>query len=153
MSAQPENPQLPILEWAALDAAARRAALRRPVQERGEELRAGVARILDQVRADGDASLRALTRRYDGCELAMFAVSDAEFAAAEAALAPALKQAIAAAKARIETFHRAAAPQTVTVETAPGVICERVTRPIARVGLYVPAGSAPLPSTALMLGV
>jgi histidinol dehydrogenase len=153
MSAQLKNDELIVLDWAALDASARRAALRRPVQERGEELSAGVARILDQVRADGDASLRALTRRYDGCELATFAVSDAEFAQAEAALEPALKQAILEAKARIETFHRAAAPQTVTLETAPGVVCERVTRPIARVGLYVPAGSAPLPSTALMLGV
>jgi len=153
MNAQRENLQLPILEWAMLDAGTRRASLRRPVQERGEELGAAVARILDQVRADGDASLRALTRRYDGCELATFAVSDAEFAEAEAGLDPALKQAIAEAKERIEIFHRAAAPQTVAIETAPGVVCERVTRPIARVGLYVPAGSAPLPSTALMLGV
>ena len=153
MNAQRENLQLPILEWAMLDAGTRRASLRRPVQERGEELGAAVARILDQVRADGDASLRALTRRYDGCELATFAVSDAEFAEAEAGLDPALKQAIAEAKERIEIFHRAAAPQTVVIETAPGVVCERVTRPIARVGLYVPAGSAPLPSTALMLGV
>jgi histidinol dehydrogenase len=153
MNAQRENLQLPILEWAMLDTGTRRASLRRPVQERGEELGAAVARILDQVRADGDASLRALTRRYDGCELATFAVSDAEFAEAEAGLDPALKQAIAEAKERIEIFHRAAAPQTVAIETAPGVVCERVTRPIARVGLYVPAGSAPLPSTALMLGV
>jgi len=153
MNAQRENLQLPILEWAMLDAGTRRASLRRPVQERGEELGAAVARILDQVRADGDASLRALTRRYDGCELATFAVSEAEFAEAEAGLDPVLKQAIAEAKERIEIFHRAAAPQTVVIETAPGVVCERVTRPIARVGLYVPAGSAPLPSTALMLGV
>ena len=153
MNAQLKNLPLPILEWAALDAASRRAALRRPVQERGEELSAAVTRILDQVRADGDASLRALTRRYDGCELAELAVSDAEFAEAETRLDPTLKQAIGEAKARIEAFHRAAAPQPVTVETAPGVVCERVTRPIARVGLYVPAGSAPLPSTALMLGV
>jgi len=153
MNAQLKNLPLPILDWAALDAASRRAVLRRPVQERGEELSTAVTRILDQVRADGDASLRALTRRYDGCELATLTVSDAEFAEAEARLDPALKQAIGEAKARIEAFHRAAAPQQVTLETAPGVVCERVTRPIARVGLYVPAGSAPLPSTALMLGV
>ena len=153
MNAQLKNLPLPILDWAALDAASRRAVLRRPVQERGEELSTAVTRILDQVRADGDASLRALTRRYDGCELAALAVSDTEFAEAEAGLDPALKQAIGEAKARIEAFHRAAAPQQVTLETAPGVVCERMTRPIARVGLYVPAGSAPLPSTALMLGV
>ncbi|WP_395642440.1 histidinol dehydrogenase [Rudaea sp.] len=153
MNAQQETLELACVEWAALDADARRAALRRPVQERSTELAAAVARILDQVRADGDASLRALTRRYDGCELATFAVGEAEFAEAEAGLDVALKRAIADAKGRIETFHRAAAPQVVRVETAPGVVCERVTRPIARVGLYVPAGSAPLPSTALMLGV
>jgi histidinol dehydrogenase len=153
MNAQLKNFELPVMAWANLDADARRAALRRPVQERGEELSTAVARILDQVRADGDASLRALTRRYDGCELAAFAAGDDEFAEAEANLDPVLKQAIGEAKARIEAFHRATAPQAVTVETAPGVICERMIRPIARVGLYVPAGSAPLPSTALMLGV
>jgi histidinol dehydrogenase len=64
-----------------------------------------------------------------------------------------LKAAIDEAKSRIETFHRATSPQHVRVNTARGVVCERITRPIARVGLYVPAGSAPLPSTALMLGV
>ena len=144
---------LPILDWSALDADAQRAALRRPAQEAGDDIRNAVARILAQVQADGDATLRALTRRFDGCELDALQVSDAEFAAAEAALDPELKRAIAEAKTRIETFHRATAPQAITVETAPGVVCERVTRPLDSVGLYVPAGSAPLPSTALMLGV
>jgi histidinol dehydrogenase len=144
---------LAIVDWAALDESARSAALQRPALARGDELNQAVTRILDQVRADGDATLRALTRRFDGCELATFAVGAAEFAEAEARVEPALKQAIADAKARIEAFHRAAAPQPVSVETAPGVICERTLRPIGRVGLYVPAGSAPLPSTALMLGV
>lgn len=142
-----------ILDWDKLDAAARKTALERPPQSRDPELIAGVARILEQVRADGDSALRALTRRYDGCELAAFAVSPEEFAAAEAQLPIDLKQAIAQAHARIDRFHRATAPQALRVETAPGVVCERVLRPIGHVGLYVPAGSAPLPSTALMLGV
>jgi len=145
--------ELPVLEWSALDAGARRTALRRPAQEASDDIRNAVARIVAQVRADGDATLRALTRRFDGCELDALQATDAEFAAAEAALDPELKRAITEAKTRIETFHRATAPQTVSVETAPGVVCERVTRPIDSVGLYVPAGSAPLPSTALMLGV
>ncbi len=149
----PSKPDLPILEWAALDAHARRVALRRPAQEAGDDIRDAVARILAQVRADGDATLRALTRRFDGCELHALQVSEAEFAAAEAALDPELKRAVAEAKQRIEAFHRAAAPQAISIETAPGVMCERVTRPLESVGLYVPAGSAPLPSTALMLGV
>jgi histidinol dehydrogenase len=80
-------------------------------------------------------------------------VTEAEFAAAEAALDPALKAAIREAAGRIELFHRATAPQPAAVDTAPGVRVERMLRPISRVGLYVPAGSAPLPSTALMLGV
>src|SRR5690606_39814044 len=57
------------------------------------------------------------------------------------------------AASRIEAFHRAGMGKDYSVETAPGVVCERIIRPVPRVGLYVPAGSAPLPSTALMLCV
>ena len=142
-----------ILEWATLDDRARQAALRRPALRPSNELTATVARIIAQVRADGDAALRALTRRFDGCELSGFAVGADEFAAAEAKLDIATKRAIDEARSRIETFHRATAPQALRIETAPGVACERILRPIERVGLYVPAGGAPLPSTALMLGV
>jgi histidinol dehydrogenase len=105
------------------------------------------------VRERGVAALRELSAKYDRCALEAIEVDEAEFAAAEAFLDPALKAAIREAAARIELFHRAAAPQPVAVDTAPGVRVERMLRPIGRVGLYVPAGSAPLPSTALMLGV
>ena len=142
-----------IVEWRTLDAHARAALLRRPALAHSEELSSAVARIIAQVRADGDSALRALTRRYDGCELARLDVSAEEFAAAAGALDARTKRAIDDAHARIEAFHRATAPQPVRVETAPGVVCERMLRPIERVGLYVPAGGAPLPSTALMLGV
>lgn len=141
------------IDWNQLDAAGRREALARPVLAQSANLRADVARLIAQVRADGDATLRALTRRFDGVELGELRVSPAEFDEAEAALSPELKAAIDEAAARIEAFHRAGAPQPVSVETAPGVRCERMLRAIDRVGLYVPAGSAPLPSTALMLGV
>src|SRR3970282_1584805 len=80
-------------------------------------------------------------------------VTGAEFSAAEPRLDAAAKQAIRAAAANIETFHRAQLPAPLRIETAPGVSCERVWRPLRSVGLYVPAGSAPLPSTALMLGI
>ncbi|MFN9793357.1 MAG: histidinol dehydrogenase [Pseudomonadota bacterium] len=141
------------IDWNQLDAAGRREALARPAVAQAATLRADVARLIAQVRADGDATLRALTRRFDGVEVGELRVTAAEFDAAIAALSPDLKAAIDEAAARIEAFHRAAAPQPVSVETAPGVRCERILRPIDRVGLYVPAGSAPLPSTALMLGV
>lgn len=141
------------LNWSDLDEGARRGALARPAQSRAETLRDGVARIIGEVRERGDAALFELTARYDGCSLDALAVQPDEFIAAEAALDADLKAAIREAAERIEMFHRAAAPQPVSIDTAPGVRVERVLRPIRRVGLYVPAGTAPLPSTALMLGV
>lgn len=141
------------LIWSRLDGEQRRAALRRPVQVVAQRTRDAVAAVLAEVRQLGDPALREFTSRFDGVALDDFEVPAAEFAAAEAAVAPALKQAMEEAVARIEAFHRAGMAQPYAVETAPGVLCERMIRPIARVGLYVPAGSAPLPSTALMLGV
>ena len=141
------------IEWSELDAVARAAALQRPVQVVAAQTRDAVAGLLDEVRSGGDAALRAITARFDGVTLAHFEVDAQEFAAAEAAVAPALREAMQQAAARIETFHRAGMATPYAVETAPGVECARMIRPIARVGLYVPAGSAPLPSTALMLGV
>ena len=139
--------------WNALSETERSAALARPAQARADELRRGVEQIIATVRADGDTALRELSARYDRCTLQAIEVEEAEFVAAEAKLAPELKAAIREAAARIEAFHRVAAPQPVGINTATGVRVERVLRPIQRVGLYVPAGSAPLPSTALMLGV
>lgn len=141
------------LDWNALNAEARREALARPAQSRADDLRRGVEQIIAAVRVGGDATLLELSHKYDRCTLDAIEVSEAEFVAAEAALDPALKKAIHEAAERIAAFHRASAPQPVAVDTAPGVRVERVLRPISRVGLYVPAGSAPLPSTALMLGV
>lgn len=139
--------------WNSLDAAQREATLRRPVQEVAGRTRTAVAALLEDVRARGDDALRELTARFDGVVLDALEVDAAEFSAAEAAVPPALKQAMRDAAQRIEAFHRAGMAQPYAVETAPGVTCERMIRAIPRVGLYVPAGSAPLPSTALMLGV
>ena len=146
---RPENR----LQWRALDAAARGRALRRPAQVDGAQTAAAVAALIEEVRVGGDAALRALTKRFDGVEIAALAVTAAEFADAQAQVSPALRDAIVEAAARIEQFHAAGMTQPYAIDTAPGVRCERVLRPIQRVGLYVPAGSAPLPSTALMLGI
>jgi len=137
------------IDWNALDETAQRDALARPTQSRAEELRHGVGQIIAAVRERGDTALRELSAKYDRCTLDVIEVDEAEFAAAEVSLDPVLKAAIHEAAARIALFHRAAAPQPVGVDTAPGVRVERMLRPISRVGLYVPAGSAPLPSTAL----
>ncbi|MGQ4659665.1 histidinol dehydrogenase [Lysobacter sp. F6437] len=142
-----------ILVWNELDASQRRLALRRPAQVVGAETTAAVAALIQQVRTDGDAALRALGRRFDGVELDDFEVPQSALVAAQAAVSPELLAAIDDAATRIERFHRAGMASGFAIDTAPGVRCERVLRPIRRVGLYVPAGSAPLPSTALMLGI
>ena len=142
-----------IANWSELDPATQAVWLRRPVSAQGDELTDAVSRILAQVRADGDTALRALTRRFDGVEIGDLAVTDAEFDAAEAEVAPALKQALVDARERLLAWHFAGMGSEFEIDTAPGVRCGRLLRGIGRVGLYVPAGSAPLPSTALMLGV
>ncbi|KAF1719168.1 histidinol dehydrogenase [Pseudoxanthomonas wuyuanensis] len=141
------------LDWPSLDQAARSAALTRPVQTVAASTRESVAALLADVRANGDAALREITARFDGVALSGFEVGADEFAAAAQAVPAGLYAAMQQAAQRIEAFHRAGMAQPYAVETAPGVVCERMIRPIQRVGLYVPAGSAPLPSTALMLGV
>jgi histidinol dehydrogenase len=141
------------IDWNSLDEVGRRAALARPAQSRAAELRDGVEQIIAAVRCCGDSALQEFSAKYDGCALQAFEVSEDEFATAELSLDPALKAAIHEAAARIGSFHRATALQSVAVDTAPGVRVERMLRPINRVGLYVPAGTAPLPSTALMLGI
>lgn len=141
------------LDWSSMDAEARRAALLRPVQQVAAETREAVAALLEEVRQRGDAALREITARFDKVLLESFEVGEEEFAAAEVEVSTELKTAMRQAAQRIESFHRAGIPQPYVVETAPGVVCERILRPIRRVGLYVPAGTAPLPSTALMLGI
>jgi histidinol dehydrogenase len=147
------QPLLPRYHWSALDGAQRAAVLARPERAGGVDLAAQVARIIAQVRADGDTCVRALTRRYDGVQLGELAVGADEFAAAEAELAENLKSAMANARQRLLQFHAATQVEPKAVSTAPGLVCERLPVAIETVGLYVPAGTAPLPSTALMLGV
>ena len=142
-----------ILEWSTLTSAARAAALRRPAARDAAAVAAGARRIIDAVRQDGDRALRELTERFDGVRLEELAVSPAEFAAAERALTAAQHAAIDTAIATVHAFHAAQVCPPLRVETAPGVVCERFSVPVRAVGLYVPAGSAPLPSTAIMLAV
>ncbi|MCD9086666.1 histidinol dehydrogenase [Stenotrophomonas sp. SY1] len=142
-----------ILDWNALDEGAQARALMRPVQAVAAQTRETVAALIAQVREDGDAALRQISARFDGVAPEDFEVGEAEFAAAELTVPAELRIAMQQAADRIDVYHRAGMAQPYAVETAPGVVCEKVIRPIGRVGLYVPAGSAPLPSTALMLGV
>jgi histidinol dehydrogenase len=125
---------------------------KRPVMDT-RELGDAVAQILEDVRRSGDAALRKYSRRFDGIELEELIVSDDEYLDAENAVPQELKDALATAKANIERFHAVAEETTKVIETTPGVECWKRTLPIDKVGLYVPAGSAPLFSTVLMLAI
>lgn len=139
------------IDWNALTESEQAALLQRPVQAVSADVRSGVAAIFAALQARGDAALREYTMTFDGVKLDTFEVGVEEFAAAKFQVPAAVQAAITEAAARIEAFHRAGIAQPYAVDTAPGLRCQRVQRPIRRVGLYVPAGSAPLPSTALML--
>lgn len=141
------------IDWNRLDDSQQRQALRRPAQQAAAAVSASVAELIRDVITRGDVALRELSERFDGVALVDFVVGADEFAAAEAALYAPLRAAIDEAATRITVFHRAGMTPAYSLDTASGVRCERMLRPIRRVGLYVPAGSAPLPSTALMLGV
>ncbi len=141
------------LLWNALTASQQRAALSRPKVLRGERLYRDVEAIIARVRKNGDAALRAYALKFDGLQLDALAVTRAEFRAAEKTLSAEVKNAIDEAIARLMRWHQAGMAKEFSVQTAPGVRCGRILRPIARVGLYIPAGSAPLPSTVMMLGV
>ena len=127
--------------------------MERPAVTANPETVAGVRRIVADVRANGDKALRALTKQLDGVELDEFRVSDAEIRAAREALTDEQITALRTATANVTAYHEAQDNAPVSVETSDGVLCERIVRPIQAVGLYVPAGTAPLPSTAIMLAV
>ncbi len=142
------------IDWAEADDATRRRLLQRPAQGDAAAVFATAEAILEDVALRGDAAVREYAARFDATAPgAAMEVPRERLDAAAATLAPALRTAIDEAAARIERFHRACMAPAVAIETAPGLRCERLERPIGTVGLYVPGGSAPLPSTALMLAV
>lgn len=142
-----------ILDWSQLNEAERTAALKRPAQKNVAELFANVNAIIAAVRERGDAALLDFTQRFDGVALMTLEVSAAEFAAAELALTAEQKAALERAIDNVHRFHEAQKPAPLRMEVSPGVVCEQIHRPIEAVGLYVPAGTAPLPSAAIMLAV
>lgn len=141
------------LVWKNLPASARAAALQRPAQSAQPRTAAIVGEIIARVRRKGEIALRAYGQQFDGVDLRSRRVTEAEFTAAEKALTPADQSALRIAYRNLRKFHAAQRSAPVSVETTSGIVCEKVTRPIGHVGLYVPGGSAPLFSTALMLGV
>lgn len=125
--------------------------LSRPLSSENKEITTRVEAIIERVRTGGDTALRELSSEIDRVELVQIRVSEQEIARAESSLSEELKDAIRTAQRNITAFHSAQKMSPIEIEVTPGIVCSQRSVPIARVGLYVPGGSAPLFSTVLML--
>ncbi|EDL52129.1 histidinol dehydrogenase [Vibrio mediterranei AK1] len=139
--------------WQSLSQSQQESILERPAITEGANITSAVSAVIEQVRSEGDKALLDLTEKFDRVRPDSIRVSNEEIEAASSRLSETMKQALEQAYSNIAKFHKAQRPELLRVETQPGVVCEQVTRPINTVGLYIPGGSAPLPSTVLMLGV
>ncbi|KAM3514005.1 hypothetical protein MY11210_002322 [Beauveria gryllotalpidicola] len=128
--------------------------LQRPSQKSPEAILKIVVPIIEEVRKGGDKALLSYTHKFEKATSLTSPVIKAPFPSELMKLTPETIKAIDTSYDNIRNFHAAQAEdKPLSVETMPGVICGRFSRPIERVGLYVPGGTAVLPSTALMLGV
>jgi len=134
----------PKKEWLAI--------LKRPTQTI-EAVENTVTAIFDDVKRNGDDGVKRYTAIFDGVSLDDLCVSAKEISAAEKAISNELKAAIQQAKSAIEKFHLAQKTGKVFVETVEGVECWQEKRPIQKIGLYIPGGTAPLFSSVLMLAI
>jgi len=126
--------------------------LKRPTQTVAD-IEEVVNSIFREVQSDGDTVIKKYTAQFDKIDLDLLVVSSSEIEKANNSVSDALKQAINLAKSNIEKFHAAQKTTKVEVETMPGVECWQEKRPIQKVGLYIPGGTAPLFSTILMLAI
>lgn len=155
-SAPPDNPNSSIrmhtFDLSSISPEQRSQLLRRPVLK-SDEMISKVKPIVEDVRMRGDAALLEFTAKFDKAQLTSTIIRP-PYPAELMDLLPDVREAIDKAYSNIRKFHEAQAEKApLVVETMPGVVCSRFSRPIARVGLYVPGGTAVLPSTALMLGI
>lgn len=131
-------------EWEAI--------LKRPTQT-VSDIEETVNTIFDEIKIGGDSKVKTYTEQFDRVKLDSLLVSSSEIEKAHDRITQDLKSAIQLAKSNIEKFHAAQKTAKVEVETMPGVVCWQEKRPIQKVGLYIPGGTAPLFSTILMLAV
>ena len=126
--------------------------LKRPTQSYSD-IEPIVTQIFDEVSNEGDAALRRYIKKFDKAEIENLQVSQIEIDHAKENVSEELKKAIRLAKSNIEAFHTSQIIPSKKIETSKGVICWQEKRPIEKVGLYIPGGTAPLFSTILMLAI
>ena len=118
-----------------------------------DEIRGVVEDVIENVRTNGDNALFEYAAKFDKVDLKSLAIGKDELIELASTLLPEQKQALQTAYDNIHKFHKTQLKTEDKVETIPGVTCWRELRPIEKVGLYIPGGTAVLPSTFLMLGI
>lgn len=141
-----------LVKWSKLDQAEKIKVLQRNESSNDSALNNIVSEIIEQVRKKGDDALFEYARKFDKANLSSLKVSAEEFELAGKCLNEAEKQAIITAVENIKYFHNMSSPKTFEYEKN-GINLGKIYRPIDKVGLYVPGGSAPLVSTLLMLAI
>ncbi|MGY5351417.1 histidinol dehydrogenase [Wenyingzhuangia sp. IMCC45533] len=126
--------------------------LERPAKE-AVSLTATVKGVFDDIKLKGDKAVKIYTEKFDGVLLDAIRVSEKEINTEVLRVSPAMKQAIEVAVQNIEKFHQSQVIEKKVISTTDGVDCWQEMKPIEKVGLYIPGGSAPLFSTILMLGI
>lgn len=139
--------------WQDLSAEEKQQVLTRPAQSDGGKVKGIVENIIARIRQEGDVALKEFSRTLDHYEGDHLELTEQEIKDACDKVPEKLKEAIKLAYKNIKAFHKAQKGSHVKLETFPGIVCETRTHAIEKVGLYVPGGSAPLVSTALMLAV
>jgi len=143
-----------IFDWSTLSTQQKQEVLARPVQIASDEIQQTVQTIIEAIRKGQDAAVFYYRKRFDKTDVKQpLKLSLSTIDAACNRVSPEIKAALIQAKANITLFHQAQKTAPVHVETVAGVYCEQHIRPVERAGLYIPGGTAPLPSTVLMLGV
>lgn len=142
-----------MITWSSLSANEKKQALARPAMANSQQLRQTVGEIIARVEQEGDTAVLDYTRKFDCPDLSSLVLSQADIDTLAAKVTPEVASAIDTAFDNIKTFHQAQKPSNIALTTTPGVQCELRFTALDAVGLYIPGGSAPLPSTVLMLGV
>lgn len=140
-----------IYNWQKTDIIKQKELLARPVNANKSNLIEGVRSILNEVQQNGDKALFEFTSKFDGVDLNSIEVSQNEIKKAYSLVSQDDIQLIKSSIARISNYHKIMKPKVTICDTNDGVVCKKVYKPIEKVGLYVPGGSAPLVSTLIML--
>ena len=142
-----------MFRWNEENQQAQQAVLTRPAVTASKEVEAICIDILNAVKTQGDAALLKMATEFDKRETPRLLVPVEEINQAEQLLSSELKAPIETAYANVKRFHQAQLPKDIKLTTQPGVLCELKYQAIEAVGIYVPGGSAPLPSSVIMQGV